>query len=138
LLGPNVYGAAVLVMNLAFAVAGIAALYLLGAMFFGNLGEFNQAPQADRARILGNIKLAGDGLTYGLAAGAVCAAYVFLAEGTAGYAILAAAALIGLGIPFGLTSFGGEALARRRAARSARRSSPSPGLRTSPRGSAAC
>jgi len=113
--GPTLYGIAILIMNLGFIVAGLATAYLAYGLIFGNLGEFGQvAASAEKTRVLANIALAAKALTAGLAVGSLGAAIVFLGEETAGYIILAVAAAIGLGIPYGFTAFGGEAMAPER------------------------
>ncbi|HVK07103.1 MAG TPA: hypothetical protein VM490_26780 [Armatimonadaceae bacterium] len=113
--GPSIYGIAIVVMNVAFIVAGLAAAYLIYGLVVGGLGDFGQVANADeKRRILSNIAAASKGLTWGLAVGALAAAVVFLGEETIGYVILGIAAAIGLGIPFGFTSFGGESMAPER------------------------
>ncbi len=108
LLGPTAYGIAVLAMNVAFIVAGLAALYLLFAALVGapHFGELTKA--ADKARVLGNIAIAAKALRFGLGAGSIAAGVVFLTEETIGLVMLAAAALIGFGIPYAYTFFGGD------------------------------
>jgi hypothetical protein len=135
LLGPNVYGAAVVVMNVAFGVALLAAIWLICAVFLGHYAEFNQIPaKADRLRILANIDLASKGLLYGLGAGALMAAYVFFGESAAGYVILLAAAAVGLGVPFAFTSFGGESLNPTKSVALARSFAAFPGAAVVPAG----
>jgi hypothetical protein len=107
-LGSTVYGIAILAMNIALGVAALAALWILGGMIWGALPEFGALTvKADRVRLLENVRLAQQALTYGLGIASLCAAFVYFTEETIGYLLLVGAAIIGLGIPFAYTTFGG-------------------------------
>jgi hypothetical protein len=104
---PIVYSIANLVMTIAFVLAGLGLAYLLYGVFVG-LGGFAQWDIAKKNVMLGNIAMASKALTIGLGVGALCAAVLFWFEELAGYIILIAAALLGLGIPFLFPMLGGE------------------------------
>lgn len=105
--GSSLYGIAVLVMNVSFAIAGVAALYLLYGILSGGMSGVDSLPAADKARVFGVVSLAGKALTGGLALGTLALTYVMLGEDMAGYVIFVAAAAIGFGIQFAYTTFGG-------------------------------
>lgn len=109
LFGPNVYGFAVLAMNAAFIVAGLAAVYLLYGLLSGAMAEFTALAKPERVRVLANIHLAQQALTYGLGIGSLLAAFVLASDEVTGYAMGLAAAAIGLGIPVAYDQFGGSA-----------------------------
>jgi len=117
-LGPTAYGIAVLAMNIAFVIAGLAALYLLYAAIFGAPAFAEMTKHADRVRALNNIAVATKALRFGLGAAAIAAAVVLLAEETIGYIMVAAAAVIGFGIPYAYTFFGGDPASNAAAGRS--------------------
>lgn len=107
-IGPLAYNLAVLAMNLGFAVAFLAAAYLLYGLFSGQLAGYSTLPQPDRARILSNINLAMQLLTGGLGIGSVAAAIVLWGEDFVGYGMVIGSLLIGLGIPQAYTLVGGD------------------------------
>ncbi|MBB6052092.1 hypothetical protein [Armatimonas rosea] len=104
---PVVYAFINLAMTIAFVVAGLGLAYLLYGVFVG-LGGFASWDVAKQNIMLGNIALAAKAMTIGLGVGAVCVAVLFWFEELAGYVLLIAAALLGLGLPFLFPMLGGE------------------------------
>ncbi len=107
-IGPFLVNAGTWVMSAAFVAAGLGALYLLFALFSGNLAQLGGLPAADRARLMGVVALAGNALAGGLAIGAICALVVTWGEESTGYILLGGAAVLGLGVPFVYTLTGGQ------------------------------
>jgi hypothetical protein len=107
-LGPAVYNIVALLMNIAFAAAALAALYLLFGMFSGNLNTVTTLPVADRTRLLGIVDTASQIVLWGTALGALSAALITWGEETAGYVILAGAAALAFAVPFAFATFGGQ------------------------------
>jgi hypothetical protein len=99
---PQFYGIAVLVMNVAFAVAGLALLYLLYGIFSGQLAV------ADPKRVLSLVAMARTLFAVGVAVGTFCAAFITYNEESSGYIILGSAAAIGIGIPVAYSTVGGN------------------------------
>jgi hypothetical protein len=86
------------VMSLGFVVAGASILYLLFGLFFG-LNDFGSWEAARQRQMLSNIDLAGTGLLIALGVASLCVVLNFWYEETAGYVVLVAALLIGIGLP---------------------------------------
>ncbi len=107
-LGPLVYNLAVWAMNIGFAVALVAAAYLIFGLFSGQLSGYDTLPQPDRLRILSNISLAAQLLSGGLTIGSLAAAFVLWGEDFVGYAMVIGSVLIGLGVPEAYTFIGGD------------------------------
>ncbi|MDX1934485.1 MAG: hypothetical protein SFU56_17940 [Capsulimonadales bacterium] len=107
-LGPTVYNVVALVMNLSFAAAGLAAIYILFGMFSGNLAGVDTLPQADQTRVLGVLGTASQILLWGLMIGSLCVALVLWGEETIGYIMLAGAVGLAFGIPFVFATFGNQ------------------------------
>ncbi len=108
ILGPLFYNVAVLAMNIGFAVALLAAAYLIYGLFSGQLSGYATLTHPDRLRILSNINLATQALTGGLAIGSLAASYVLWGEDFVGYGLVVGSALIGLGIPQAYALVGGD------------------------------
>ena len=104
---PTLYGISLLVMNVGLVVAGLALAYLVYGLLSGSLAGYDALSHADRARILGNIALAGNVLKIGLIAAALGAGFGFRNEDSTGYALLGGAVVIGLGIPYAVRTFAG-------------------------------
>jgi hypothetical protein len=100
LLGPTVYGLAVLGLRAALVVAGLAAAYLLWGLFSGQLGQFSGLPRAERVRVLTNIHLAQNALVVSIAAAALLGAYLFVAEQVTGCLMALGGLLLYVGVPY--------------------------------------
>ena len=107
-ISPVIVSVGTLVMNGAFVIAGLAALYLLYALFSGNLADLASHAAADRTRLMGVVNFAGKALGGGLAIGALCALVVTWGEESTGYFLLGGAAAFGLGVPFIYNIAGGQ------------------------------
>jgi hypothetical protein len=107
-LGPLFYNITVLAMKVGFAVALLAAAYLIYGLFSGQLSGYATLPHPDRLRILSNISLATQVLTGGLALGSLAAAYVLWGEDFVGYGMVVGSALVGIGVPQAYALIGGD------------------------------
>ena len=107
-IGPVVTTLGTFVMNGAFIIAGLAALYLLYALFSGSLADLASHPAADRTRLMGVVNFAGKAFAGGLGLGALCALIVTWGEESTGYFLLGGAAALGLGVPFVYNIAGGQ------------------------------
>lgn len=107
-IGPLIITAGTYLMGAAFIAAGLGALYLLYALFSGNLAGLATLPPADRTRLMGVVMTAGKALAGGLAIGSVCALVVTWGEESTGYILLGGVALLGVGVPFIYNVAGGQ------------------------------
>ena len=107
---PHVFAALTWAMSLCFAVAALAAAYLLWGIFAGHLADWNTFPADEKTRLGANLHLGAMALGWSAGAGALCAAVAYLTEEAAGYALVFGAAMMGLGIPFLLARLGGSTL----------------------------
>ena len=107
-IGPLIITVGTYLMNAAFIAAGLGALYLLYALFSGNLTALAGLPKADQARLMSVVNTAGKALAGGLAIGSLCALVVTWGEESTGYILLGGAALLGLGVPFIYNVAGGQ------------------------------
>ena len=101
---PPVYGFAMVGLRLALAAAGLVAAYLLYGLFAG-LDQFGSLPAPDRARILGNVHLAGTIFVASCFFAALFGAFIYAAEEVTGYAIALVGGFLYVGVPFLLAFF---------------------------------
>lgn len=104
----TVYNFLSLAMTLAFATAGLAAVYLLWGLFSGQLAGVDSLSKLDHERIVGIVSLASQTMAIGLGIGTLCLTALSWSEESLGYLILAGAAALGIGVPFLHTSMGGQ------------------------------
>jgi hypothetical protein len=106
---PGLISVAQTALTISGVVVLLATAYLLFGIFSGQLVGYDAMVQADRARVHTNLGIASTALQAGMIVGAVCAAICFFQAESTGWILLVAAALLGLGVPFGYTNFGGNA-----------------------------
>ncbi|MGC4043649.1 MAG: hypothetical protein QM758_07565 [Armatimonas sp.] len=104
---PGLLSLAQTILSISGVVALIATAYLVFGIFSGQLAGYDALSHADRLRVQGNISLAGNALLGSLIAAALCAAVCFFEAESTGWVLLGAAALLGFGVPFGFSNFGG-------------------------------
>lgn len=104
---PIFYAIADLIMKVGLLVAGLGAAYLIYGVFFG-LNEFATWDSAKQKVMLSNIHIGELAMMVGFAASSICICILFWSEEAAGYVLLIAAALLGLGLPLAFPMLGGE------------------------------
>jgi hypothetical protein len=107
---PGLLSVAQTALTISGIVTLLATAYLLYGIFSGQLAGYDGLTQADRLRVQSNLGIASTALQAGLIVGAICAALCFFQAESTGWILLIAAALLGLGVPFGYTNFGNNAM----------------------------
>ncbi len=105
-LGPAVYGLAVLALRIALGVGALTLAYLLFGLFSPQSAGFVALKHADKVRILGNVAAAGNLLALSCLAAALIGAVVYFGEEITGYVLALVGAALYVGVPFCLTFFG--------------------------------
>jgi len=101
---PQIYGFATVGLRLALVAGGLVGAYLLYGLFAG-LDQFSLLPAPDRARVLGNLRLAGTVFVASGFLAAVFTAFIYAAEEVTGYAIALLGSFLYVGVPFLLAFF---------------------------------
>ncbi len=107
---PGLLSVAQTALMISGVVTLLATAYLLYGVFSGQLASYDAMTHADRLRVQSNLGIAGTALQGGLIVGAICATICFFQAESTGWILLVTAALLGLGVPFGYTNFGGGAM----------------------------
>jgi hypothetical protein len=103
---PGLISLAQTLLTISAVVAVLATGYLLFGIFSGQLAGYDALAQADRARVQGNLNIAGTALQGSLIVGAICAAVCFFQAESTGWLLLVLAGILGFGVPFGFANFG--------------------------------